>query len=153
MHWGWKKRQLALAAFRAFVAGGALLLTLTPAAAASRASSASSGSVTLRCTLNGAGANETITQYYIVDAEQKTVSAAGEVYRIGADPNGATGRVITRWSDTEITLINEEWIRNGWQRFRIVTVLDRLTGAIRSEDLNSSYTGSCTIADVAKKLF
>jgi hypothetical protein len=152
MHWGWTKRHLALAVFRAFVAGSALLLSLTPAAAA-RAPSTNSAPVTLRCTLNGAGASDTIIQYYIVDSDQKTVSSAGDVYHIGADPNGATGRVITRWSDTEITLINEEWIRNGWQRFRIVTVLDRLTGAIRSEDINSSYTGSCSVADVTKKLF
>jgi hypothetical protein len=151
MHWDSKKRQLAVAVFCGVVAAGAFQANL--AAAAARASAAGSAPITLRCTLNGAGANEAITQYYIVDAEQKTVSAGGDVYHIGADPNGATGRVITRWSDTEITLINEEWIRNGWQRFRIVTVLDRLTGAIRSEDINSSYSGACTIADVAKKLF
>src|SRR5258708_36423416 len=113
MHWGWKKRQLALAVFHAFVAASALLLTLAPAAAAARAGSTSSGPVTLRCTLNGAGANEAITQYFIVDADQKTVSAAGDVYRMGADPNRANRRVITRWSDTENTLINAEWNCNG----------------------------------------
>ncbi len=152
MDGGWIKRQLAPVVLGGVAGGAALLLMLAPAVAAS-ASGPKSAPVTLRCTLSGGGPNDTVTQYYIVDSDQKTVSAAGEVYRIGADPNGATGRVITRWSDTEITMINEEWIRNGWQRFRIVTVLDRLTGAIRSEDLNTFYTGSCTIADVTKKLF
>jgi hypothetical protein len=109
--------------------------------------------VTLRCTLHQSGSDDALIQYYTVDSAQKTVSSGGDIYRIGVDPNGSTGRVITRWSDTEITLVNEEWIRNGWQRFRIVTVLDRLTGAIRSEDINISYSGACTIADVAKKLF
>jgi hypothetical protein len=75
------------------------------------------------------------------------------MYRIGTDPSGKSGKVITRWSDTEIMLVNEEWIREGWQRFRIVTVLDRLNGAIRSEGLDTSYTGNCSIADPSKRLF
>jgi len=155
MHRGWKNRQSGPAVFRGIAAGGALLLLLaqTTALAAAPASSAPRAPVTLRCTLGQGGSNDTIVQYYTVDSGQQTVSAAGEIYRLGADPNGKSGRVITRWSDTEITLVNEEWIREGWQRFRIVTVLDRLTGAIRSEDINSSLSGSCEIADVTKKLF
>ena len=152
MGFGWTKQPLAMALSRGFAGIGALLLMAAPAEAAA-ANSAKAGPVTLRCTLTAPGSGDTIIQYYVVDSDQKTVSAAGDTYRIGADPNGASGRVITRWSDTEITLINEEWIRNGWQRFRIVTILDRLTGAIRSEDLNNFYTGSCAIADVTKKLF
>jgi hypothetical protein len=123
------------------------------AASAAPAGAGGAASVTLRCNLHEAGSDVPVIQYYVVDSGQKTVTSGGELYRIGADPSGATGRVITRWSDTEITMVNEEWIRNGWQRFRIVTTLDRLTGAIRSEDLNISYSGNCTIADVAKKLF
>src|SRR3954469_24432093 len=125
MRWVCIKEPLAVTVSRVVAGAGALLLMAAPAAAAS-AIGTKSAPVTLRCTLNGAVPGDTIVQYYIVDSDQKTVSAAGDVYRIGADPNGASGRVITRWSDTEITLINEEWIRNGWQRFRIVTVLDRL---------------------------
>ena len=152
MRRGWIKRQLAPVVLGGVAGSAALLLMMTPVAAAATGGG-KPATVTLRCTLSGGGSNDTVIQYYIVDSDQKTVSAGGEIYRIGADPNGASGRVITRWSDTEITLINEEWIRNGWQRFRIVTVLDRLTGAIRSEDLNTYYTGSCAIADVTKKLF
>lgn len=151
MHWGWNKRQGGPVGLRALSAGAALLLAFAPTQAP--AAGAGSAPVTLRCSLSETGTNDTFVQYFIVDSDQKTVSADGDVYRIGEDPHGQTGRVITRWSETEITLINEEWIRNGWQRFRIVTVLDRLTGAIRSEDLNRSYSGTCAIANVAKKLF
>jgi hypothetical protein len=147
MHRGWKIRQSAPLVFRGFAAGGAILLLLAPAVGAGRAP------VTLRCTLSQPGSADTMVQYFIVDSDQKTVSAAGETYRVGADPNGKSGKVITRWSDTEITLVNEEWIREGWQRFRFVTVLDRLTGAIRSENIDTSYSGNCAVADVTKKLF
>ena len=151
MPWGWKKLQAKLVVFGILAAAGAVLVVL-PSAAALAANRATATPVTLRCTLHGSGGDDAI-QYFTVDSEAKTVSSGGDLYRIGADPSGQTGKVITRWSDTEITLVNEEWIRNGWQRFRIVTVLDRLTGAIRSEDINSSQSGSCTIADVSKKLF
>jgi hypothetical protein len=151
MRWSGKKLQSEPVVFGALATAG-LLLFLTPLAAAP-ANRASPAPVTLRCTLHGAGSDDPIVQYFLIDSDQKTVSSGGELYRVGADPSGRTGKVITRWSDTEITLVNEEWIRNGWQRFRIVTVLDRLTGAIRSEDLNTSQSGNCTIADVAKKLF
>jgi hypothetical protein len=150
MRLGWKKSDSRLLAMCAATAG-ALVLAL-PAGAAP-ATGGGAAPVTLRCSLHESGSDDAVIQYYTVDSGQKTVSSGGELYRIGADPSGSTGRVITRWSDTEITLVNEEWIRNGWQRFRIVTTLDRLTGAIRSEDLNISYSGNCTIADVAKKLF
>ena len=150
MPWHWKKLQAKPVVFGALAAVGALLVVLPSAAAP--ANRANPTPVTLRCTLHGAGADDAI-QYFVVDSDAKTVSSGGELFRIGADPSGQTGKVITRWSDTEVTLVNEEWIRNGWQRFRIVTVLDRLTGAIRSEDINSSQSGSCTIADVSKKLF
>ena len=146
-----KRLQSRPVRFGAFAAAGAFLLVFPSAAAP--ANRANPAPVTLRCTLHGAGPDDPIIQYFLIDSDQKTVSSGGELYRVGADPSGRTGKVITRWSDTEITLVNEEWIRNGWQRFRIVTVLDRLTGAIRSEDLNSSQSGNCTIADVAKKLF
>ena len=151
MHRGSKHRQFGWDAFRAIATGCALLLAITPAAAAP--ARGSGVPVTLRCTLSQVGSNDKIVQYYVVDSDQQTVSTGGEIYRLGADPNGKSGRVITRWSDTEITLINEEWFREGWQRFRIVTVLDRLTGAIRSEDIDNSYSGDCAIADVAKRLF
>ena len=151
MRWGWKKLQSEPVVFGAVAADGNTTRN-TPAAAAP-ANRANPAPVTLRCALHGAGSDDAIIQYFLVDSDQRTVSSGGELYRVGADPSGQTGKVITRWSDTEITLVNEEWIRNGWQRFRIVTVLDRLTGAIRSEDLNSSQSGNCTIADVAKKLF
>ncbi len=150
MPWHWRKLQAKPVVFGALAAAGAFLVALPSAAAL--ANRANTTPVTLRCTLHGAGADDAI-QYFVVDSDAKTVSSGGELFRIGADPSGQTGKVITRWSDTEITLVNEEWIRNGWQRFRIVTVLDRLTGAIRSEDINSSQSGSCTIADVSKKLF
>jgi hypothetical protein len=153
MHWDWKKRQSKAIVLCATAAAGAFLLVLPSSAVAAPTAGASATPVTLRCSLHEPGSDDTIIQYYTVDSTQKTVSSGGDLYRIGVDPNGATGRVITRWSDTEITLVNEEWIRNGWQRFRIVTVLDRLTGAIRSEDINISRSGACTIADVAKKLF
>ena len=136
MRWGWKRLQSEPVVFGALAAAGAFLLVLPSAAAP--ANRASPTPVTLRCTLHGAGSDDAIIQYFLVDSDQKTVSSGGELYRVGADPNGQSGKVITRWSDTEITLVNEEWIRNGWQRFRIVTVLDRLTGAIRSEDINTS---------------
>jgi hypothetical protein len=151
MPWGWKRQQSKPVILGALGCAGALLLVLPSAAAP--ANRASPTPVMLRCTLHGAGSDDAIIQYFLVDSDQKTVSSGGELYRIGADPSGQTGKVITRWSDTEIMLVNEEWIRNGWQRFRIVTVLDRLTGAIRSEDINSSQSGTCTIADVTKKLF
>src|SRR5258708_37698475 len=150
MPWHWRKLQAKPVVFGALAAAGAFLVALPSAAAL--ATRANATIVTLRCTLHGAGADDAI-QYFVVDSDAKTVSSGGELYRIGVDPSGQTGKVITRWSDTEITLVNEEWIRNGWQRFRIVTVLDRLTGAIRSEDINSSYSGSCSVADVTKKLF
>ena len=151
MRWSWKKLQSEPVVFGAVAAAGAFLLVLPSAAAP--ANRANPAPVTLRCALHGAGSDDAIVQYFLVESDQRTVSSGGELYRVGADPSGQTGKVITRWSDTEITLVNEEWIRNGWQRFRIVTVLDRLTGAIRSEDLNSSQSGNCSIADVAKKLF
>ena len=151
MRWSWKKLQSEPVVFGAVAAAGAFLLVLPSAAAP--ANRANPAPVTLRCALHGAGSVDALVQYFLVDSDQRTVSSGGELYRVGADPSGQTGKVITRWSDTEITLVNEEWIRNGWQRFRIVTVLDRLTGAIRSEDLNSSQSGNCSIADVAKKLF
>ncbi len=132
-------------------AAGAALLALTPSAAS--AGAATPRPVTLRCTMTQVGTNDPITQYLVVDSAQKTVTAAGEIFRIGADPSGKTGKVITRWSDTEIAMINEEWIREGWQRFRIITVLDRLTGTIRSEDINAAYTGHCDVADTTKQLF
>lgn len=132
-------------------AGAAVLFAL--AVAIPPVSAASASPVTLRCTLSQPESRDAIVQYYTVDSDRKTVSNSGDTYRVGEDPNGHSGRVITSWSDTEITLVSEEWIRNGWQQFRIVTVLDRLTGAIRSEDLNSSYSGSCAIANVAKKIF
>ncbi len=153
MHGDGKDRYSDSKIFRAFVGGCALLLGLAPFQASAAATSAGAGPVTLRCSLNRGGTGEAIVQYFVVDSEQKTVSVAGELYRIGADPSGKTGRVITRWSDTEIMLVNEEWIREGWQNFRIVTVLDRLSGAIRSEDLSTFYTGHCAVADVTKKLF
>ena len=145
----WKKRLTGPAVLCASMVAGAFLLASPSAAAPAGAA----GPVTLRCAMRGAGSEDPIVQYFAVDGAQKTVSSGGELYRIGPDPSGSTGKVITRWSDTEITLVNEEWVRNGWQRFRIVTVLDRLTGAIRSEDLNGAVSGNCTIADVAKKLF
>jgi hypothetical protein len=111
------------------------------------------GGVTLRCQMREAGAPGSIVRYYTVDDQRRTVMADGDVYRVGKDPNGSSGRVITRWSDTEIQLVSEEWYREGWQRFRIVTVLDRLTGAIRSDDGLASYVGNCTVADAARKLF
>jgi hypothetical protein len=150
MYYGLKIRGLRQVGFCATAAS--VLLLAMPSTAAP-ANSTIPAPVTLRCALHQSGSDDALIQYYTVDSTQKTVSSGGDIYRIGADPNGSTGRVITRWSDTEITLVNEEWIRNGWQRFRIVTVLDRLTGAIRSEDINISYSGACTIADVAKKLF
>jgi hypothetical protein len=151
MRWGWKNLLLEAVLLGALATAGASLFA-SPSAAAT-AKGANPPPVTLRCTLRGAGSDDAIVQYFLVDSEQRTVSSGGELYRVGADPSGQTGKVITRWSDTEITLVDEEWIRNGWQRFRIVTVLDRLTGAIRSEDLNSTQSGNCTIADVTKKLF
>ena len=151
MRWGWKRRQSKPVLLGALAGAGAIVLVLPSAAAP--ANRATPTSVTLRCTLHGAGSDDAIIQYFLVDSDQKTVSSGGELYRVGPDPSGQTGKVVTRWSDTEITLVNEEWIRNGWQRFRIVTVLDRLTGAIRSEDINSSQSGTCTIADVTKRLF
>jgi hypothetical protein len=150
MRWGWKKLQSELVLCAALAGAGAVLLAGPAAAAPANRGSAP---VTLRCSLHGAGPDEALIEYFVIDSDQRTVSSGGDLYRVGADPSGQTGKVITRWSDTEITLVNEEWIRNGWQRFRIVTVLDRLTGAIRSEDLNSLQSGTCTIADVAKKLF
>jgi hypothetical protein len=150
MHRGWKIWDSGPLGICAATAGA---LLLAPAAAAAPGASGSAAPVTLRCSLHESGSDDAVIQYYTVDSGQKTVASGGELYRIGADPSGSTGRVITRWSDTEITLVNEEWIRNGWQRFRIVTTMDRLTGAIRSEDLNISLSGNCTIADVAKKLF
>lgn len=151
MRWAWEKRLSEMVVYGAIATACACLFVLPSAAAT--ANRGSPAPVTLRCTLHGAGSDDAIIQYFLIDSEQRTVSSGGELYRVGADPSGQTGKVITRWSDTEITLVNEEWIRNGWQRFRIVTVLDRLTGAIRSEDLNNSQSGNCTIADVAKKLF
>ena len=151
MGWAWNRLQSKLPPLAALMSAGVLLI-VAPSVAAP-ANRASSGPVTLRCALHGAGSDETIVQYFQIDPEQRTVSSGGDLYRVGSDPSGQTGKVITRWSDTEITLVNEEWIRNGWQRFRIVTVLDRLTGAIRSEDINSFQSGTCSIADVAKKLF
>lgn len=146
MPYAWEKPHSRSVQFRGF-AGAAFLFALAAA------SNASAAPVTLRCTLGQAESRDAIVQYYAVDSDRKTISNSGDIYRLGEDPNGHSGRVITNWSDTEITLISEEWIRNGWQQFRIVTVLDRLTGAIRSEDLNSSYSGSCTIANVSKKIF
>jgi hypothetical protein len=151
MGWAWNRQQSKLPVFAALLGAGALLIAAPSVAAPARR--AGSVPVTLRCALHGAGSDETIVQYFQIDSEQRTVSSGGDLYRVGPDPSGQTGKVITRWSDTEITLVNEEWIRNGWQRFRIVTVLDRLTGAIRSEDINSFESGTCSIADVAKKLF
>jgi hypothetical protein len=145
-----ERQQSNRVGFRPF-AGGMLLLAM--AATMLPASGASAAPVTLRCTLNQTETRDAIVQYYVVDSDRKTVSTSGEIYRLGEDPHGHSGRVITNWSDTEITLISEEWIRNGWQRFRIVTVLDRLTGAIRSEDINASYSGNCSIADAARKIF
>lgn len=149
MRWSWKKLQSPPTILAALAAAGAFI-PATPSAAAPANRAAP---VTLRCMLHVAGTDESVIQYFLIDSEQRTVSSGGDLYRIGADPSGQTGKVITRWSDTEITLVNEEWIRNGWQRFRIVTVLDRLTGAIRSEDINSFQSGTCTIADITKKLF
>lgn len=150
MRGGWKVFLSEPVVRGALAASLSLLALPSDAATANRSNVAP---VTLRCTLHYPGSEDAIVQYFLVDPEQRTVSSGGELYRIGADPSGQTGKVITRWSDTEITLVNEEWIRNGWQRFRIVTVLDRLTGAIRSEDLNSTQSGNCTIADVGKRLF
>jgi hypothetical protein len=150
MHGGWEKFMSKPGVCGALVVFASVFALPSDAATANRSTPPP---VTLRCTLHYAGSDDSIIQYFLIDSEQRTVSASGELYRIGADPSGQTGKVITRWSDTEITLVNEEWIRNGWQRFRIVTVLDRLTGAIRSEDLNSTQSGNCTIADVGKKLF
>jgi hypothetical protein len=150
MRAGWEKFLLEPAVWGAVAVCASAVALPSSAATPNRANPTP---VTLRCTLHSAGSDDSIVQYFSVDSEQRTVSSGGELYRIGADPSGQTGKVITRWSDTEITLVNEEWIRNGWQRFRIVTVLDRLTGAIRSEDLNTTQSGNCTIADVGKKLF
>jgi hypothetical protein len=150
MRWDWKTRLSELVLSAAQAGAGAVLLAGPAAAAPANRANAP---VTLRCSLHGAGPDEALIEYFVIDSDQRTVSSGGDIYRVGADPSGQTGKVITRWSDTEITLVNEEWIRNGWQRFRIVTVLDRLTGAIRSEDLYSLQTGACTVADVAKKLF
>ena len=149
MHEGGKTRRSGRYLLSAFLTGSALLFPL----AANAATPATPDNVTLRCAMTREGAGETIVQYYVVDSGQKTVSLAGEMYRIGTDPSGKSGKIITRWSDTEVMLVNEEWIREGWQRFRIVTVLDRLNGAIRSEGLDTSYTGNCAIADTSKKLF
>ncbi|HEX3486540.1 MAG TPA: hypothetical protein VHT51_15885 [Micropepsaceae bacterium] len=149
MNEGDRKRQRCGRVLGAVLAGSALLFPL----AAVAATPATPAHVTLRCAMNREGSGETIVQYYVVDPAEKTISLAGEMYRIGTDPSGKSGKVITRWSDTEIMLVNEEWIREGWQRFRIVTVLDRLSGAIRSEGLDTSYTGNCAIADTSKRLF
>ena len=67
----------------------------------------------------------------------------------------AAGYSIEAMADLRYDMGNTaaEWIRNGWQRFRIVTVLDRLTGAIRSDDGSLSYTGKCAVADPAKRIF
>jgi hypothetical protein len=135
------------------VGAAALTLFMPALAQAAPASRPNNAPVTLRCMLNGGGSPEPIVQYYTLDAGRRTVTLAGDVYSIGPDPSGHTGRAIVGWSDTEITLINEEWIRNGWQRFRVITVLDRLTGEIRSEVINSYYSGICAVADVAKQVF
>ena len=121
--------------------------------AAVAAHAADGNTVTLRCTLRAPASPDAIVRYYTVDSARKTLAADGDLYRIGTDPSGSTGRAITRWSDTQIVFVNEEWYREGWQRFRVVTVLDRLTGGIRSEDGKAAYTGNCTVTDVSKKLF
>lgn len=144
---GWARLQICAL----MLSGLTATALVTPAAAA--AATNSGRPVTLRCAMREAGSPDPLVRYYSVDSERRTVMADGDVYRVGKDPNGSTGRVITRWSDTEITLVSEEWYREGWQRFRIVTVLDRLTGAIRSDDGLASYVGNCTVADLGKKLF
>jgi hypothetical protein len=141
-----KERRLRTIVPGALAVGCALVL-------GSAAQAAATNPVTLRCTLRAPASPDAIIHYYTVDSERKTISTDGSLYHIGADPSGSTGHAITRWSDTQIVLVNEEWYREGWQRFRIVTVLDRLTGGIRSEDGKAAYTGTCAIADVSRKLF
>ena len=137
-------------AFRGLAAGGLFVLAL---GAMEGPANAAAAPITLRCAMHEVGTNDAIVEYFTVDSDRKIISSSGDTYRIGADPRGGTGRVITNWSDTEITLVNEEWIRDGWPRFRIVTVLDRLTGAVHSERNNVPYTGACKVADVTKRLF
>ena len=117
------------------------------------ADSAIAASITLRCTLHEGGTENFIVQYFTVDSERRTVSSSGDTYRIAVDPEGGTGRAITNWSDTDITLVAEDWVTNGWPRARIVTVFDRLTGAVWSERNGVPFNGACEVADPARKIF
>jgi hypothetical protein len=123
------------------------------AVAAAVPSAAVAAPVTLRCTLHEGGTDNFIVQYFTVDAARETVSSSGDTYRIAVDPAGGTGRAITNWSDTDITLVSEDWVTNGWQLSRVVTVLDRLTGAVWSERNGVPFSGACDVTDSERKIF
>jgi len=109
--------------------------------------------VTLRCTLHEGGTDNFIVQYVTVDAARQTVFSSGDTYHVAVDPEGGTGRAITNWSDTEIRLIAEDWVTNGWPLSRVVTVLDRLTGQVWSDRNGVPFNGACDLADTARKMF
>jgi hypothetical protein len=136
---------------RRFVAGGVCVFAL--GAIIGPGAAAFAAPVTLRCTLYEGGSDEFIVQYFAVDAVRQTVFSSGDTYRIAVDPEGGTGRAITNWSETDITLVAEDWVTNGWPRSRIVTVFDRLTGAVWSERNGVPFSGACDVADPARKMF